>query len=74
MARVNLVMSAFFALTLVASKADHSELLLEKQKILDEKIDNQIKVIDGQIKHLDWYFSVGYTHQGKQCGDGYGIL
>ena len=65
MAQVIFVISAFlFALsTLVASNADHSDLL-ERQKKLDTKIEQQLKTIDQQIKHLDWYFKVGYTHEG----------
>ena len=64
MDRVIFVVSAFFAWTFVTSKAEFSELLMEKQKSLDKKIDYQMKVIDQQIKHLDWYFEVGYTHKG----------
>ena len=65
MAQVIFVISVFlFAiLTLVLSNADHSDLL-ERQKKLDTKIEQQLKTIDQQIKHLDWYFKVGYTHEG----------
>lgn len=65
MAQVIFVISAFlFALlTLVVSNADHSELL-ERQKKLDINLEKQLKTIDQQIKHLDWYFKVGYTHEG----------
>ena len=65
MAQLIFVISAvFFALlTLVLSNADHSDLL-ERQKKLDTKIEQQLKTIDQQIKHLDWYFKVGYTHEG----------
>ena len=65
MAQVIFVISAFiFALlTLVLSNADHSDLL-ERQKKLDTKLEKQLKTIDQQIKHLDWYFKVGYTHEG----------
>ena len=64
--QVKFVICALFALTLVSSKADHSDLLLEKQKKLDAKLETQLKIIDQQIKHLDWYFNVGYTHQGDE--------
>ena len=64
MARINFVVSTLFAMIFIVSRANHSELLIEKQKILDAKIDTQIKIIDQQIKHLDWYFEVGYTHKG----------
>jgi len=67
MAQEIFVISAFlFALlTLVLSNADHSDLL-ERQKKLDTKIEQQLKTIDQQIKHLDWYFKVGYTHEGDE--------
>ena len=55
---------AILALTAVtASNADHSELM-EKQKILDEKLEKQLIIIQNQIDHLDWYFKVGYANKG----------
>ena len=65
MAQVIFVISAsiFALLTLVASNADHSDLL-ERQKKLNTNLEKQLKTIDEQIKHLDWYFKVGYTHEG----------
>ena len=40
-----------------------------KLQNLDEKLQAQIKIIEDQIKHIDWYFDVGYNHPEKPIMD-----
>ena len=40
-----------------------------KLQDLDEKLKAQLKVIDDQINHIDWYFDVGYNHKDKPIMD-----
>ena len=61
------VILAILALSTVSATnaADHSDLM-EKQKILDKKLDKQLKIIQHQIDHIDWYFKAGYSNEGDE--------
>ena len=43
--------------------------LAQKQKAIEDKLDAQLKVIQAQIDHIDWYFKVGYHNQEKPMMD-----
>ena len=40
-----------------------------KLQQLDDKLKAQVKIIEDQIKHIDWYFDVGYNHKDKPIMD-----
>ena len=46
-----------------------SDDLAIKQKEIEDKLDAQLKVIQAQIDHIDWYFKVGYNNQEKPMMD-----
>ena len=46
-----------------------SDNLAIKQKEIEDKLDAQLKVIQAQIDHIDWYFKVGYNNQEKPMMD-----
>lgn len=38
--------------------------LIKDQNDLENVLNEQLKIIDDQLVHLDWFFKVGYHHQG----------
>ena len=53
-------MLAILAISPLLSLCDNADLLVQKTEAVEAKLERQLKVIEGQIEHLDWYFKVGY--------------
>ena len=55
------VMLAILAISPLLSLCDNADLLGQKTAAsVEAKLERQLKVLEGQIDHLDWYFKVGY--------------
>ncbi len=66
---MKLALTLIFLLPLWINGDEQVSDLATKQKEIEDKLDAQLKVIQAQIDHIDWYFKVGYNNQEKPMMD-----
>lgn len=54
----------FFQTIIVCQLVALGASVIKDQADLENVLNEQLKIIDDKLGHLEWFFKVGYNHQG----------